>query len=163
MREIRHYQVSFAGTTPAANFQFQFPRYYKQAPHHKFILRCVNVTDYRAGSLAVNPHSYYATGFLGDGVCTYSGIIGESVLSNDYFLATTSTNGSEATTPTNVGTATAIVATDLLLSDIPVNPFTIAYRHTASSTFATGTVELLVVFEIIEYDPEDDRDGRRKY
>ena len=153
MREIKHYQVSFAGTTPASSFQFQFPRYYKQAPHHKFIIRCVNITDYRAGSLAVNPHSYYATGFLGDGLCTYSGIVGEGIISNDYFLATTSTNGSEATTPTNIGTATAILATDLMLSDIPTNPFTIAYRHTASPTFATGNVELLVVFEIIEYDP----------
>lgn len=153
MREIKHYQVSFAGTAPAASFSFQFPRYYKQAPHHKYILRCVNVTDYRAASLAVNPHSYYATGFLGDGVCTYSGIVGEGIISNDYFLATTSTNGSEATTPTNIGTATAIVATDLMLNEIPPNPFTIAYRHTASPTFATGNVEILVVFEIIEYDP----------
>lgn len=153
MREIKHYQVSFAGTTPAASFQFQFPRYYKQAPHHKFILRCVNITDYRAASLAVNPHSYYAVGFLGDGLCTYSGALGEGILSNDYFLATTSTNGAEATTPTNIGTSTAIVATDLMLNNIPENPFTIAYRHTASPTFATGSVELLVVFEIIEYDP----------
>ena len=153
MREIKHYQVSFAGTTPAASFQFQFPRYYKQAPHHKFILRCVNLTDYRAGSLAVNPHSYYATGFLGDGVCTYSGIIGEGIISNDYFLGTTSTNGAEATAATNIGTSTSILPCDLMLNDIPPNPFTIAYRHTASSSFATGTVEILVVFEIIEYDP----------
>lgn len=153
MKEIKHYQVSFAGTTPAPSFQFQFPRYYKMAPHHKFILRCVNVTDFRAGSLLVNPHSYYATGFLGDGLCLYSGITSEAIQSNDYFLATTSTNSAEATSPANVGTATAIVATDLMLSDIPTNPFTIAYRHTASPTFATGNVELLVVFEIIEYDP----------
>jgi len=153
MREIKHYQVSFAGTTPAASFQFQFPRYYKQAPHHKFILRCVNLTDYRAASLAVNPHSYYANSFLGSGACTYSGIVGEGIISNDYFLGTTSTNGAEATSPTNVGTATALLPTDLMLDDIPLNPFTIAYRHTASSTYATGTVELLVVFEIIEYDP----------
>jgi hypothetical protein len=40
-----------------------------------------------------------------------------------------------------------------MLNDIPPNPFTIAYRHTQSPTFATGNVELLVVFEIIEYDP----------
>ena len=153
MRQIKHYQASFAGTTPAASFQFQFQRYYKQAPHHKFILRCVNLTDYRAGSLAVNPHSYYATGFLGDGLCTYSGTTSEAILSNDYFLGTCSTNGSEAAAPVNIGTSTAILATDLMLDNIPVNPFTIAYRHTASSTFATGSVELLVVFEIIEYDP----------
>ena len=159
MREIKHYQVSFAGTTPAASFQFQFPRYYKQAPHHKFILRCVNITDYRAGSLAVNPHSYYAVGFLGDGLCTYSGTTSENIISNDYFLATTSTNGSEATTPTNIGTATAILATDLFLDNISTNPFTIAYRHTASPTFATGNVDILVVFEIIEYDPiKSDKD-----
>jgi hypothetical protein len=153
MREIKHYQVSFAGTTPAASFSFQFPRYYKQAPHHKFLLRCLNLTDYRAGSLLVNPHSYYATGFLGDGVCTYSGVVGEGIISNDYFLGTTSTNGAEASAPTNVGTSTSILPCDLMLNEIPLNPFTIAYRHTASSTFATGTVELLVVFEIIEYDP----------
>lgn len=153
MREIKHYQVSFAGTTPASSFQFQFPRYYKQAPHHKFKIRCVNLTDYRAGSLAVNPHSYYATGFLGDGLCTYSGTTSEAIISNDYFLGTTSTNGAEATTPTNVGTSTALLPTDLMLNDIPINPFTIAYRHTASSAFATGTIELLVVFEIVEYDP----------
>ena len=159
MREIKHYQVSFAGTTPASSFQFQFPRYYKQAPHHKFIIRCVNITDYRAGSLAVNPHSYYATGFLGDGTCTYSGTTSETYISNDFFLGTCSTNGSEATAPTNIGTSTAILATDLMLYDIPPNPFTIAYRHTASPTFATGNVELLVVFEIIEYDPmRSDRD-----
>lgn len=153
MKDIKHYQVSFAGTTPAASFQFQFPRYYKQAPHHKFILRCVNLTDFRAGSLAVNPHSYYATGFLGDGVCTYSGITTENIISNDFFLGTCSTNGAEATAPTNIGTSTAILATDLMLNEIPTNPFTIAYRHTASPNFATGNVELLVVFEIIEYDP----------
>jgi hypothetical protein len=153
MKEIKHYQVSFAGTTPASSFQFQFPRYYKQAPHHKFIIRCLNLTDYRAGSLAVNPHSYYATGFLGDGLCTYSGTTDENIISNDYFLGTTSTNGAEAVTPTNVGTSTSILPCDLMLNDIPTNPFKIAYRHTASSTFATGTVELLVVFEIIEYDP----------
>jgi len=153
MIQIKHYQASFAGTTPASSFQFQFQRYYKQAPHHKFIIRCVNLTDYRAGSLAVNPHSYYATGFLGDGLCTYQGTTSEAYLSNDYFLGTTSTNGAEATAPTNVGTSTAILATDLMLNDIPLNPFTIAYRHTASPTFATGTIELLVVFEIIEYDP----------
>lgn len=153
MRQIKHYQVSMAGTTPASTFQFQFQRYYKQAPHHKFILRCVNLTDYRAGSLAVNPHSYYATGFLGDGLCTYQGTTSEAFLSNDYFLGTCSTNGAEATTPTNIGTSTAILATDLMLNDIPTNPFTIAYRHTASPTFATGNIELLVVFEIIEYDP----------
>ncbi len=153
MREIKHYQVSFAGTTPAANFQFQFPRYYKQAPHHKFRLKCVNITDYRAGSLATNPHSYYATGFLGDGLCLYSGITSEAFLSNDYFLGTTSTNGAEATAPTNIGTATAIFPTELMLDTISTNPFTIAYRHTASPTFATGNVEILVVFEIIEYDP----------
>lgn len=153
MKDIKHYQVSFAGTTPAPSFQFQFPRYYKQAPHHKFIIRCVNLTDYRAGSLAVNPHSYYAVGFLGDGICTYSGAVGENIISNDYFLGTTSTNGAEATTPTNVGTATSILPCDLMLNDIPINPFTIAYRHTASPTFASGNVELLVVFEIIEYDP----------
>ena len=153
MRQIKHYQASFAGTTPAPSFQFQFQRYYKQAPHHKFILRCVNLTDYRAGSLAVNPHSYYAVGFLGDGLCTYSGTTSEAILSNDYFLGTCSTNSAEATAPTNIGTSTAILATDLMLDNIPVNPFTIAYRHTASPTFATGNVELLVVFEIIEYDP----------
>jgi hypothetical protein len=153
MKDIKHYQVSFAGTTPASSFQFQFPRYYKQAPHHKFILRCLNLTDYRASSLAVNPHSYYATGFLGDGICTYSGTTSEAIISNDYFLGTTSTNGAEATTPTNVGTSTSILPCDLMLDNIPINPFTIAYRHTASSTFATGTIELLVVFEIIEYDP----------
>lgn len=153
MREIKHYQVAFAGTTPASSFQFQFPRYYKQAPHHKFILRCVNITDYRAGSLATNPHSYYAVGLLGDGTCTYSGTTSEAYLSNDYFLATTSTNSAEATSPTNIGTNTAIIATDLMLNDIPTNPFTIAYRHTASPTFATGNIEMLVVFEIVEYDP----------
>jgi hypothetical protein len=113
----------------------------------------VNITDYRAASLAVNPHSYYATGFLGDGVCTYSGTVGEGIQSNDYFLGTTSTNGAEAATPTNVGTSTSILPCDLMLNDIPPNPFTISYRHTASPTFATGTVEILVVFEIIEYDP----------
>lgn len=153
MRQIKHYQVSFAGTTPAASFQFQFPRYYKQKPEHKFLLRCVNITDYRAGSLAVNPHSYYASGFLGDGLCTYSGIVDEGIQTNDYFLGTTSTNGAEAATPTNVGTSTAMLTTELMLNEIPQNPFTIAYRHTASSTFSAGTVELLVVFEIIEYDP----------
>jgi hypothetical protein len=153
MREIKHYQVSFAGTTPASSFHFQFPRYYKQAPHHKFKIRCVNLTDYRAGSLAVNPHSYYATGFLGDGLCTYSGTTSEGIISNDYFLGTTSTNGAEATTPTNVGTSTALLPTDLMLDEIPTNPFKIEYRHTASSNFATGTIELLVVFEIVEYDP----------
>lgn len=159
MREIKHYQVAFAGTTPASSFQFQFPRYYKQAPHHKFIIRCVNLTDYRAASLAVNPHSYYAVGFLGDGICTYSGTTSEAYLSNDYFLGTTSTNGAEASAPTNIGTSTSILPCDLMLNDIPVNPFTISYRHTASPTFATGSVEILVVFEIIEYDPmKSDRD-----
>lgn len=153
MREIKHYQVSFAGTTPAAAFHFQFPRYYKQKPEHKFKLRCVNLTDYRAGSLAVNPHSYYATGFLGDGLCTYSGVVDEGIISNDYFLGTTSTNGAEAATPTNVGTSTAMLTTDLILNEIPLNPFKIQYRHTASPSFASGTVEILVVFEIIEYDP----------
>tara|TARA_R110002126_G_scaffold243153_2_gene386278 strand:- start:6331 stop:6801 length:471 start_codon:yes stop_codon:yes gene_type:complete len=153
MKDIKHYQVSFAGTTPASSFEFQFPRYYKQAPHHKFILRCLNLTDYRAGSLAVNPHSYYATGFLGDGLCLYSGITSEGIQTNDYFLGTTSTNGAEATSPTNVGTSTSILPCDLMLNDIPTNPFKIQYRHTASSSFATGTIELLVVFEIIEYDP----------
>jgi hypothetical protein len=154
MRQIKHYQVSMAGTTPASSFHFAFQRIYKQAPHHKFILRCVNITDYRAGSLAVNPHSYYASGFLGDGLCTYQGTTSEAILSNDYFLGTTSTNGAEATTPTNVGTATSILPCDLMLNDIPTNPFKIAYRHTASSDFASGTVELLVVFEIIEYEPD---------
>jgi hypothetical protein len=42
---------------------------------------------------------------------------------------------------------------NLMLNDIPTNPFTIAYRHTASSTFASGTVEVLIAFEIIEYEP----------
>lgn len=153
MREIKHYQCSFAGTTPAPSFQFQFPRYYKQAPHHKFLLRCVNITDYRAGTLAVNPHSYYAQGFLGDGVCTFSGTTSEAYLSNDYFLGTTSTNGAEATTPTNVGTATAMLPTNLMLNDIPINPFTIVYRHTQSPNPSTQNIELLVVFEIVEYDP----------
>jgi hypothetical protein len=40
-----------------------------------------------------------------------------------------------------------------MLNEIPLNPFTVAYRHTASPNFAAGTVEILVVFEIIEYDP----------
>lgn len=150
MREIKHYQVSFAGTAPAATFQFQFQRIYKQQPHHKFILKCVNLTDYRAGSLAVNPHSYYAVGLLGNGLCTYSGIVGENIETNDYFLATTSTNGNDGT---NIGTGTSMLPGELMLDEIPYNPFTIAYRHTASSAFATGTIELLVVFEIIEYDP----------
>lgn len=153
MREIKHYQVAFAGTSPAPSFQFQFQRIYKQQPHHKFKLKCVNLTDYRAGSLAVNPHSYYAVGLLGNGICTYSGIVGENIETNDYFLGTTSTNGAEATTPTNIGTSTALLPSELMLDEIPYNPFTIAYRHTASPTFATGSVELLVVFEIIEYDP----------
>lgn len=153
MKEIKHYQVSFAGTTPAPSFQFQFPRYYKMAQHHKFILRCVNITDYRAGTLAVNPHSYYAQGFLGDGLCLYTGTISEGNQSNDYFLGTTSTNGAEATTPTNVGTATSMLPTDLMLNDIPTNPFTIVYRHTQSPNPSVQNIELLVVFEIIEYDP----------
>jgi len=153
MRTITKYQATFQGATPAAQFQFQFQRIYKQAPHHKFLIRCTNISDYRAGSLAVNPHNYFVQGFLGDGHCSFSGIVAEGLISNDFFIGTTSTNGAEATTPTNIGTAMNYQANDLIVDDIPLNPFTLVYRHTASTALASGLIEVLVSFEITEFDP----------
>lgn len=154
MRIIKKYQATFAGTTPASSFHFQFQRIYKQQPHHKFIVRCTNITDFRASSVAVNPHNYFMVGGFGDGLCTYSGTTDEGIQTNDFFIGTTATNGAEAVTPTNVGCSMNYQAQDLHLNDIPLNPFKIAYRHTASNTFATGTVEILIAFEIIEYEPD---------
>jgi len=153
MRTIAKYQATFQGSTPAAEFHFQFQRIYKQAPHHQFLIRCTNISDYRAGSLAVNPHNYFVQGFLGGGHCTYSGTVDEGVLSNDFFIGTTSTNGAEATTPTNVGTAMSYQASDLIVEEIPLNPWKLVYRHTASTALAAGLVEVLVSFEITEFDP----------
>lgn len=153
MKEIRKYQATFQGSTPAASFDFAFKRIYKQAPHHKFLIRCTNISDYRAGSLAVNPHNYFLQNFIGDGLCTYSGTIDEGIQSNDFFIGTTSTNGAEAATPTNIGTAMSYQAQDLILDEIPLNPFKLVYRHTASTGLASGLIEVLFSIEITEFDP----------
>lgn len=153
MKEIRKYQATFQGSTPASSFHFAFKQIYKQAPHHKFLIRCTNISDYRAASLAVNPHNYFLQGFVGNGLCTYSGTIDEAVVSNDYFIGTTSTNGAEAATPTNIGTAMSYQAQDLILDEIPLNPFKLVYRHTASTDLALGLIEVLFSMEITEFDP----------
>lgn len=153
MRIIKKYQATFQGSTPASSFHFQFQRIYKQKPHHKFLVKCSNISDYRAGSLAINPHNYFIQGFIGEGLCSYSGTIDEGILTNDFFIGTTSTNGAEATTPTNVGTSMNYQAQEIIVDELPLNPFKLVYRHTASTALASGTIEILIAFEIIEVDP----------
>ena len=148
MKEVKRYQQTFQGTGSTASYSVLFNRIFKQKPENKFTLRVTNLASYQAVASNI-PHAIFAVGLNLAGSC-YSNTQGDISVSadayytNDFCLGVLGNNNYGATATWNHN--------ELMLNDIPLNPFTLAYKHLNSATYETTALAMLVVFEIIEYE-----------
>ena len=148
MKEVKRYQQTFQGTGSTASYSVLFNRIFKQKPENKFTLRVTNLASYQAVASNI-PHAIFAVGLNLAGSC-YSNTQGDISVSadayytNDFCLGVLGNNNYGATATWNHN--------ELMLNDIPLNPFTLAYKHLNSATYETTALAMMVVFEIIEYE-----------
>lgn len=146
MKEIKRYQQTFQCSGGASSYEVQFNRIYKQSPHHKFLLRVTNLASYQAAGTI--PHMIFASG-MSDGIaCNYNtqGSVSADIYANNDFclgILGTATNGPVGTWNNN----------EFITNEIPLNPFTLKYKHLDSPTYETTNIAISVVFEIIEFSP----------
>jgi len=148
MKEVKRYQQTFQGTGSAASYSVLFNRIFKQKPEHKFILRVTNLASYQAVASNI-PHAIFAVGLdLNGSVNTNTqgdiSVSADPYYNNDFCLGFLGNNNSGATATWNHN--------ELMLNDIPLNPFTLAYKHLNSAAYETTALAMCVVFEIIEYE-----------
>lgn len=148
MKEVKRYQQTFQGSGATATYTVLFNRIFKQKPENKFILRVTNLATHQAGANNI-PHAIFALGLDLAGSC-YSNTQGDINYSldpyytNDFCLGVLGNNNNGATATWNNN--------ELMVNEIPLNPFTLAYKHLNVSSYETTAIAIMVVFEIIEYE-----------
>jgi len=165
IREIAKYQQTFHGTTDDNEFTFQFYRVYKRNQQNKFRVRVVQIADYRAASSTAQPHAYFAQD-LTNGTAIYSEEptstattpVGQATIppnptgmkTNEFCLGVVNPVFFGNTAEPNTAGTTQYLAPEFIVDEISTSPFIVGYRHIGSSTYATGDIGFLVVFEITE-------------
>ena len=148
MKEVKRYQQTFQGTGSTATYSVLFNRIFKQKPGNKFILRVTNLASYQTAANNI-PHAIFAVGLDVNGSCTTNtqgdiSVSADAYYNNDFCLGFLGNNNFGATATWNHN--------ELMLNDIPLNPFTLAYKHLNSAAYETTALAMCVVFEIIEYE-----------
>jgi hypothetical protein len=147
-REVSKSQQTFTGVE-AASFSFAFYKVYKRQAKNRFRVRVVSLADYGPGS--PKQHVYSASGMNVTG--TLSGVTpadGIGMLTNDFTLGITPRDNYDTTTYTTVGGVIYAYPVEFYTDEVSTSPFTVKYRHIDSTTYATGSVSLVIVFEITE-------------
>lgn len=146
MREIKRYQQTFQCAGGASSYEVQFNRIYKQSPQHKFILRVTNLASYQVAG--TNPHLVFAVG-MADGIaCSYNtqgsvSVSADPYANNDFCLGILGNSASGPVSNWNNN--------EFITKEIPLNPFTLRYKHLDSAVYDTANIAIAVVFEIIEF------------
>ena len=151
MKEVRRYQQTFQGTGATATYTCMFNHIYKQNPDNKFILRVTNLASYQTVASTI-PHAIFAVGLNLRGACNSNtqgdiSVSADAYYNNDFCLGMLGNNNQGATVSWNNN--------ELMVNNIPMNPFTLAYKHLNTSSYETTALAIMVVFEIIEYEGDN--------
>lgn len=160
MRIIREFQQNFQGNTKS-QFKFQFNRVYKQNPKNKLTIELATLASFNEDEPSPNPHLYFLKGIpqltaitanVQDNDTTWSELFGGS----DFFLGVL--GGGINFVGSARGDTWIVTSPKIYCNEIPLEPFTIYYRHPNSliNQVNTNVEGVFFSFRITEYSDEEE-------